>query len=59
MAGVEAAFTDVRRHHWVRLADGQLEERGEAAEDFYELPKPLTYEGMDFYAKPTPSAGFG
>jgi hypothetical protein len=39
--GVEVAFTDRAGAHWVRRADGRLEELPRSAFDYFELPRPL------------------
>jgi hypothetical protein len=39
--GVEVAFTDRAGAHWVRRADGRLEQLPRGAFDYFELPRPL------------------
>ena len=39
--GVEVAFTDCAGEHWVRRADGRLEQLPRGAFDYFELSRPL------------------
>jgi hypothetical protein len=42
-AGVEVAFTDRAGVHWVRRANGNLEELNEAAFDHYKVVRPMSH----------------
>jgi hypothetical protein len=59
--GVEVAFTDHAGVHWVRRADGQLEQLPRGAFDYFELPRPLdlTPPERDDDPVPWPRPGLG
>jgi hypothetical protein len=59
--GVEVAFTDHAGVHWVRRADGRLEQLPRGAFDYFELPRPLDLtppeRDDDPAPEPAPRAG--
>jgi hypothetical protein len=52
--GVEVAFTDHAGVHWVRRADGQLEQLPRGAFDYFELPRPLDLTSPERDEDPVP-----
>jgi len=42
--GIEIAFTDHNNKHWIRRANGLLEEIPKSAIDYYNLARPLGYK---------------
>jgi hypothetical protein len=54
--GVEVAFTDCAGAHWVRRADGRLEQLPRGAFDYFELSRPPGPTPPEHYGAPEPTA---
>jgi hypothetical protein len=55
--GLEVAFTDRAGAHWVRRADGRLEQLPRGAFDHFELSRPLDLTPPEPYDAPAPGRG--
>jgi hypothetical protein len=55
--GLEVAFTDRAGAHWVRRADGRLEQLPKGAFDYFQMARPLDLTPPEPYDAPRP--GFG